>query len=285
MSRISSALGLVAVSMALLSCSGSGGNLGQQVIPSIAGSWEFIATSSTNGIATGIEVSLKEGQSLVDGIEQPNGTISASSAQMSFVTIDPTTGDATSFGGSCPTTQDPSNSLTGSISALGGPFNFTYTENGNVFSVSATLSGDGKSILNGTYTSTDCSDSGTIAGGVVSKLSGTYAGQLTLPGPSVDMVTATLSENSSGSLTANFALTGADNTTLTMTGPVTGNAFSIQGTFQGQVVTYFGYYELTYDCLDQAVDLQSLYLVNAADSTQTGYTLTAPLSQSCPAKL
>jgi hypothetical protein len=282
MNRIASALELVVLSVALLSCSGSN-HLGQQVIPNIAGSWEFIATSSTNGTQTGIEVALKEGQILVGGNQQPNGSISASSTQISFVTIDPKSGTVISFGGSCPATQDPLNSLAGSISTLGGPFNFTYTENGNVFNVTASLSGDGQSIVNGIYTSTDCSDSGTIAGGVVPKLSGMYSGQMTLPGPSVDTATATLSASSSATLTANFALTGTDNTSLTMTGPLTGNAFSIQGTYKGQAVTYYGYYELTYDCLNQLVDLPTLYLVNAADQSQAGSLLTRPLSQACPA--
>jgi hypothetical protein len=284
MSRIIFALGLVLVSLALISCSGSGNNnIGQQVIPNIAGSWEFIAVSSSNGTETGIEVALKEGQSLVGGIEQPDGTVSASSTQIAFVTIDPTSGNATSFGGPCPATQNPSNSLTGSVSALGGAFNFSSTENGNVLNVTATLSGDGQSVIDGTYTSTDCSDSGTIVGHIVPKLSGTYVGQMTLPGSSVDTATATLTQ-SSGTLTANLSLTGVDNTSFTMTGPVTGNAFSIQGTFRGQIVTYYGYYELTYDCLNQLVDLPTLYLVNAADQSQPGDLLTRPLTSSCPAR-
>jgi hypothetical protein len=283
MNRIVSLLGLVVLSVALLSCSGSGNNQAPQVIPSIAGSWELIANSSTNGTETGIELALKQGQSLVGGVEQPNGSISASSSQIAFVTIDPTTGNAISFGGSCTPTENSSNSFTGTISSLGGPFNFTYTEDGNLFNVTATLSADGQSILNGTYTSTDCADSGTISGTVVPGLSGTYAGQVTLPGPSVDTSTATLSE-SAETLTANLALTGANNTNLTLTGPVTGKSFSIQGTFQGQVVTYLGYYEITYDCLDQLYDLPTLYLVNAQDPSQPGDLLTLPLSQSCPAK-
>jgi hypothetical protein len=89
---------------------------------------------------------------------------------------------------------------------------------------------------------------------------------------------------SAETLTANLALTGANNTNLTLTGPVTGKSFSIQGTFQGLVVTYLGYYEITYDCLDQLYDLPTLYLVNAQDPSQPGDLLTLPLSQSCPAK-
>jgi hypothetical protein len=281
MNRMISALGLLLLALELLSCSSNSGKQGGQVIPNIAGSWEFIATSNANGTETGIEVALKQGQSLVGGTEQPNGSVSASSNQIVFVAIDPKTGDAVSFGGSCPATQNPSNSLSGSITQLGAPFNFTYVENGNTFTVTATLSGDGQSILNGTYSSTDCSDSGTISGAVVAKLSGIYTGQLTLPGPSVNTATATLSE-SSGTLTANLALTGPSTTSLTMSGPVTGNAFSMQGTFQGQVVTYYGYYELTYNCMDQLNDLPTLYLVNAADSSQAGDTLTLQMLQPCP---
>jgi hypothetical protein len=283
MNRMISALGLLLLALELLSCSSNSTKQGGQVTPNIAGSWEFIATSNTNGTETGIEVALKQGQSLVGGIEQPNGNISASSNQIVFVTLNQQSGDAVSFGGSCPATQNPSNSLSGNITQLGAPFNFTYIENGNTFSVTATLSGDGQSILNGTYSSssTDCSDTGTISGAVVAKLTGIYTGQLTLPGPSVNTATATLSE-SSATLTANLALTGPSATSLTMSGPVTGNAFSIQGTFQGQVVTYNCYYELTYNCMDKLNDLPTLYLVNAADPSQTGDTLTLRMLQPCP---
>ncbi len=271
MNRLVSALALIVLSLTLPSCSGSKVS-GEQVIPSIAGSWEFLATSSTNGTETGIEVALNEGQTLVGEVEEPNGSVSASSSQIAFVTINPTSGIVISFGGSCPATQSPSNSLSGNITALGGPFNFSYIENGNVFNVTATLSGDGQSILNGSYASTDCSDVGSISGNVVPKLSGIYTGRMTLPGPSVDTATATVNE-SSGTLAANFALTGADNTSLTMSGPVTGNAFLIQGTFQGQVVTYYGYYEAT---------KSSLYLVNASDLSQPGDTLTLQVTQARP---
>jgi hypothetical protein len=80
-------------------------------------------------------------------------------------------------------------------------------------------------------------------------------------------VTATATENSSGLLSLNLALAGTDNTTLTLTGPVTGNAFLLQGTVQGQPVVYSGYYELINN-------IPSLYLVNATDSASPNYVAT-----------
>ena len=82
----------------------------------------------------------------------------------------------------------------------------------------------------------------------------------------------------STTLTLNLLLSGADNASLTLTGPVTGNEFSVQGTYQGQSVSYTGYYEQT----DSAADNQpALYLVNATNSGQPTYagTLTVPQTQ------
>jgi len=43
-----------------------------------------------------------------------------------------------------------------------------------------------------------------------------------------------------------------------MTGPATGNAFLVEGTFQGQPLSYYGYSE-------QISNVAALYFVNAAD--------------------
>ncbi len=259
---------LLLFSAALISCAGNGSHISQQSIPNVAGSWEFIAYSNTPGSnATGIEVALQEGKTLLNGIYTPSGQLSASSAQIAFVTLNTTTGDIVSFGGPCLPTATPSNSLTeGSVSALNAPFNFTLTENGNIFNVTGTLAGDGQSLLNGTYSSPNgsaCTDSGTITGMVVPKVSGTFVGQLTLPDGTADSATATFSE-SSGNLTVNIVVTGTDNTSFTMTGPVTGNAFSVQGTFQGQTVEYYGYNEVV-------KSVQSIYFVNATNPAQPEY--------------
>lgn len=250
----------------LLSCGSSSSTTSMsQVIPNISGPWEFIAVSN-NGPVTGIEVALAEGQTLVNGLEQPDGQISASSTQIGFVSLDPTTLDATGIGGSClPLTT--ANSLgPGSITALGAPIQFTFTENGNVFNVTATLSGDGKSVLNGTYTqqtgnrcTTDTA--GTITGTAVSALTGIFAGQMCSPASttcSTEAVTATVSEHS-GQLTLSLLLSETSgSTSFSATGPATGNAFTVTGVFQGQNVTYYGYYE-------QVNNSPSIYLVNAAD--------------------
>jgi len=162
---------------------------------------------------------------------------------------------------------------------------------GSVFNVTATLSGDGKSILNGTYTpqaGNACSDpGGTITGTQVAKLSGTYAGQMcplasaTCSNPQqdfTDTVTATVAEKSVNTLTLSLALQGTDNTTFTMTGSATGNAFSVTGTFQGQTITYLGYYEQIYDSTLQ-INIPSVYLVNATNPAQPAYVGTLAVPQ------
>jgi hypothetical protein len=275
---------LVALGVVLVSCSGRS-SVPPALMPNISGSWEFIATSTTNpGYSTGIELQLNEGQVLVDGAYVANGQISSSGPQINFVGLTPTGGIV--FGGNCvPASDNTGDSFTGSISGFAGSMNFTYTENGNVFNVTATLDASGQSIDSGTYTAqmgSGCSDSGTIAGKIVPKLSGSYTGELVLPDGTSDTVSATVSENTSAVLTANLVVTGPDNTAFSLSGPVTGNYFSATGTFsvggQAQSATYDGYYELTYDALTEVNDIPSLYIVNATNSTEPAYagTLTVP---------
>jgi hypothetical protein len=270
----------------LLSCGGSKSSISVPPIPGIAGPWEFIAVSNDNNYITGIEVALKESQVLVNGVAQPNGQISANSTQIAFVSLETVSQNlnATGFGGPCGSSALANSSLgPGTVTAPAATMTFSFTENGIVFNVTGTLSGDGQSFLNGTYTQsgTTCPDSGgTITGAVVPKLTGMYAGQVCQPSSSTcsntpDTATATLSESSSGTLTLTLAFTGGPDAgaNLTLTGPATGNAFSVSGTFQGQLVTYYGYYELV-------KNVTSVYLVNATSNTaQPTYAGTLPLYQ------
>jgi hypothetical protein len=279
---------LVAVCGILISCGSNQSSVTGQPIPNIAGPWEFIAFSSA-GTVTGIDVALAEGQVLVNGMQQPDGQITASSAQMAFVSLDPASENATAFGGNCLPVTSVNSLGPGTVTSLDAPMNFTFTENGSVFDVTATLSGDGKSILNGTYSAqaaNACSDpGGTITGAVVSKLAGTYSGQMCPPASSscqtptdfTDNATATVSENSSSVLTLSLVLTGTDNTNFTLSGPVTGNAVTLQGTFQAQTLTYNGYFEPVYNSSLQS-NVPSLYLVNATNPAQPAYvgTLSVP---------
>jgi hypothetical protein len=302
MSRFSLLVPLVALAIVLLSCSGRS-SIPPSPMPNISGSWEFIAASSTTpGYSTGIEAALKEGQVFVNGAYAENGQISASGQQISFVGFiagaRPTSGPTVVFGGNCsPATDITGNSLTGNISGVGGSMDFTYMENGNIFNVTAIVDASGQSVDSGTYTelaaqagqtngacngSSTVLDAGTITGKIVSKLSGTYTGQVCQPlagscNNAEDTATATLSQSGT-TLTVNLLLSGADNTSFSLQGPVTGNAFSVLGTFQGQTLTYYGYYELTYDSIDNAYDIQTLYLVNATNPAQPSYagTLTVP---------
>ena len=287
---------LLSAAFLLASCGRSTSKFAPQPLPNIAGAWEMIAAPATNnGTTTGIEVALKEGQVLNttgSGSYEPDGQISASGTQISFVGLNAAGVNATNlvFGGNCAVagSDTSGNNLTGSVSGVGGSFNFTYNENGNDFSVTATVSSDGKSMM-GTYTSqsgSNCSDgaSGTITGVVVPRLSGTYLGQLCQPlGSSClgaqDVATATLSQKGT-TLTISLALTGADNSTLTLSGPVAGNFFSVQGTFQGQPVAYYGYYQTFLETDNNGVvnDIQNLYLANTASPAQLAGLLTVPLS-------
>jgi len=238
---------------------------------------------------TAIEVALKEGQVLVNGFEQPDGQITASSAQIAFVSAATVSQNlnATGFGGNCLPISSANGLGPGAVTAGNAPISFTFTENGNIFNVTGTLSGDGQSLLNGTYTAESgntCSDpGGTITGAAVPKLTGTYTGQTcpvlsSDPCQSTDNVTATLSESSSGTLTFSLVLSGTDNANFTMTGPVTGNAFTVQGTFQGQLVTFYGYYEQIYNA-QLGANVASLYLVNATAPIQPFYVGTLAVPQ------
>jgi len=258
---------LMGIAAALVACSGRG-SIPQSPLPNIGGAWEFKAVSNADPTTfTGIEVALKAGQVLVNGVEQPNGQVSATGAtQITFLTVDSATG-AVTLGGTCPLSGGGTYGLTGSFASQGGPFDFTYTENGNLFSVTSTLAGDNQSFI-GTYTSSagsDCTDAGTITGTVVPKLTGVYVGHLVLPDGTTDSVTATFSEDSSSNLTLGLVATGADNINFTMTGPVTGNAFLVQGIFQGQSVSYQGYFELT------PTLVPSVYFLNTTNADHPVY--------------
>jgi len=275
--KIVAAMAVLAICGVFLCCGGSSGSSSTtQALPKISGPWEFIAVSSS-GSLTAIDVALQEGSTLVNGSPTPDGQISADSQQIAFLSVADASQsiNATGFGGNClPITL--SNSLgPGSITTQGGTLTFSFTENGNVFSVTGTMSGDDSQLASGTYTAqtgNSCADSGgTITGQTVPKLSGTFTGTMCpLPATScasksdfTDNVTsATLSESSSGAATLTFILTGTDNTTFTMTGPVTGNAFSVTGTFQGQPVIFYGYYQ---QVGHPGSTVGSLYLVNAAN--------------------
>lgn len=264
---------LAVFSLTLVACSNHNATTATPppgLFPSIAGAWEFIATSNQNtSSATGIEVALKEGQVLAAGVEEPNGQVSASgTTQIGFVGLNLATG-AVVFGGNCVASGDGSSSLSGTVSAADGTLSFTYLENGNVFNVSGSLSSDGKS-FNGTYTSaagSACSDSGTITGSAVAKLTGMYTGQLLLPDGTTDSVTATLGESSANVLNLNLLVSGSDNVTFSLSGPVVGNTFLIQGTFESQSVSYEGYSLQVLDPTTQ-ITVPTLYIVNTTNPAQ-----------------
>ena len=283
------ALFALVISLAItVSCAGNSKSITAPPTPNIAGPWEFVTVSQTGtgagvltGVVTGIEVSLSEGQTLVNGLNLPDGSITANSNQISFVSLAPNTLNITEFGGPCQSSPGDS-SLSGSVTSTDSPVQFTFTENGNKFTVSGTLSGDGKTLLNGTYTADTgnactADSGGLITGNMVARITGNFSGHMCALGDTSssclpnDTATATVSESSSNILTLNLILTGVDNTALTLTGPVTGNTFALQGTVQGQIVTYYGYYETVNN-------VPSIYLADATNPASPNYvgTLTIP---------
>jgi len=270
MTRFLPAIVILALAVALVSCSSSSVSApGASATPSVAGTWEFLAVSSNGGGTTGIEVALQEGTVLINGVSEPNGDVSATGVnQIAFVCLN-SAGGVISFGGNCAgqsgvCTTTGVNSLSGTADSIGGPFTFTYSENGNAFSVTGTLGSDGQSFVNGTYeqqTGGACVDSGSVTGLLVPKLTGVYTGKMTLPDGTVDSVTATLSQ-SSGILTVQIIGSTPENVSFNLTGPVTGHAFAVQGQFGGDpAVAYEGYFEVAH---------QSLYFVNTANPAYTG---------------
>ncbi len=266
--------GFALACLALLTSCASSSSPANVISPSnIAGTWEFVASSSTSaGTVTGVEVALTEGQVQVNGITQPDGNISAIGlSQIQFVSLN--TAPLVQFGGNCP--GPGTSSLTGTVTNPGGPVNFTYSENGNLFDVTAVLSNDGGTIT-GTYASeasSACSDSGAILGTKIGKLQGPYNGSFVLPDGTTATVNGLATENSSGVLTLTLT-DAATNSSFSLTGPVMGNAFSVQGTYQGQLYTYYGYYELTHS-------LPTLYMANATNPNALVYagSLVAPPPQ------
>jgi hypothetical protein len=282
MKRVLPAILLSVFAVVLISCSSGTSTTGVVATPSVAGTWEFLAVSSSNvPVTTGIEVALQEGTVLINGMSEPNGDVSATGInQISFVCITSATGDVISFGGNCAgqsgvCSTTGINSLSGTADSIGGPFTFTYSENGNTFAVTGMLGSDGQSFVNGTYTTQTggtCVDSGSVTGLLVPKLTGVYTGNMTLPDGTVDSVTATLSQ-SSGLLTVQIIGSAPESVSFSLSGPVTGHAFAVQGQFAGSpAVAYNGYYEVTHN-------LPSLYFVNSTDSANPAYAGTLTLQQ------
>jgi hypothetical protein len=290
---MSAAIALILMGSFLVGCGSSKSSSSNTLPPpNIAGPWEFVAVAK-NGSVTGVEVALTESQVLVNGVSQASGQLSASGAQIAFVSLATVNGNVniSDFGGSCAATVTSNNGLgPGMVTGFGETVTFSYTANGSVFNVTGTLSGDGSSIVNGTYTAQSgnaCSDNGgQITGTKVSKISGTYQGAMCPLGVSSatcsnaanfsDTATATASESGSTlTVTLNFTAGPDAGTNLTMSGPVTGNAFSVSGTYQGQTVTYYGYYEQVYSSTVGA-SVPSLYFVNSSDPSVSVGTLGVP---------
>jgi hypothetical protein len=285
--KIVALISLFVLTAILIACS-SVSTMPSAPMPNIAGAWEFIAASATTpGYSTGVEVALQEGQVFNNstGAYDETGQISAAATQVAFVGLNYPNGTSKQtivFGGNC-TAANPNagNALGGSIAGFAGAMTFTYAENGNVFDVTGVLGTDGKS-MTGTYTelapaqagengicngTSAVLDQGSIAGTLVSKLSGTFQGQMCEPlditcaAGTNDSATATLSQSGT-SLAVNVVLTGADNAAVTLIGPVAGNFFSVQGTFEGTSISYDGYFQNTFDKADGLYDIPTLYLAS-----------------------
>jgi hypothetical protein len=225
-------------------------------ITSIAGAWEITATSQQQvGYSTLIESNLQ--QTTPTGTVG-TGTITATGADQ-LVLIGQHPSGGLFFGGLCPgpTVED----ITGTLSSV-DTLDLTLTEGAAVYTLTGTVNTSGKSMA-GTYvfTSGTCPDSGTFTGVQVAPLAGTYTGNLNFTNGNSDHATAVLTETMPSNFTIALTLTGADNTTVTLTGLVVGNSFSVQGTLGGQSVSYVGYY---------ARSENAIFLVDASNNTAIG---------------
>jgi hypothetical protein len=225
-------------------------------VTSVAGAWTITAQSQEQvGYSTLIEGNLQ--QTTATGTSG-TGTVTATGAdQLVLIGQHPTGG--LYFGGLCPgATADD---LSGTISSFGS-LSLTLTEGAAIYTLTGTVNSTGTA-MSGTYlfTSGSCPDSGTFSGVQVPILAGTYGGTLNFTNGNQDAATATLNEGVPSSFTVDLTLTGADNTTVTLTGLVVGNAFSVQGTLNGQAVSYYGYY---------AFSQKAIYLVDASSDTPIG---------------
>jgi hypothetical protein len=216
-------------------------------IPQIAGSWEIKMQSVEQpGYSTLIETNM----------QQSSAALSASGGnQIVLIGVHPTGG--LYFGGNC--LPVGTNSFTGTVET-GDTITITLTENATVYALTGTVTGTGNT-MTGTYTFTSgtCHDSGTFVGQQVSEISGTFLGTLDLASASAS-ASAVLAEVP-GSFTETLTLTGADNETDTLTGFVVGNLFSVQGTVEGQSVSYYGYHD---------TDETAVFMVDATSGNLLG---------------
>jgi hypothetical protein len=217
----------------LLGCGGgtSSSTTTTATIPQIAGSWEIKMQSIEQpGYSTLIETNM----------QQSSGTLSASGGnQIMLIGEHPTGG--LYFGGNC--SPVGTNTFTGTVSSSNA-VTITLTENATVYTLTGTVTGTGKT-MTGTYKfqSGTCHDSGTFVGQQVAQISGTYSGTLNLTNAS-DSASAVMAEVPGG-FTETLTLTGVDNETDILTGFVVGSVFSVQGTVEGQSISYYGYYDTT----------------------------------------
>jgi hypothetical protein len=231
-------------------------------LTSIAGPWEIVAKSDQRvGYSTLIEANLQ--QATPTGTVATGAITATGADQLVLIGQHPAGGFF--FGGLCPgaATED----LTGTLSSVNA-LSLTLTEGASIYTITGTVNTTGKSML-GTYTfsSGTCPDSGTLTGVQVPALAGTYSGNLIFPSGHSDHATATLTETSPSSFTVALTLTGDDNTTVTLTGLVVGNVFSVQGMLGAEAVNYYGYYSFS---------SKSIFLVDASSDTLIGSLLIQP---------
>ena len=220
------------VGLVLLFTLGCGGKGNANIVPGptgIAGSYEFVATSTkTPGSTTLIEANLTA-----------NGAQSTASGPSQVQTATYSSG-IWYVNGACPIIT-AGNSVTGTVS--GSNISVMFNEGGNSFTGQGTVSG---TAVTGTYSGSgvNCTDVGTFTGLVVPALSGTYTGTLNFATGS-DQVSATLTEGSGNTLTVQAVLTGTDNGTFTFTGSAVANVLFVTGTVNGNSFSLFGYRDRT----------------------------------------
>ena len=261
---------------------GSGGSGSQSEIASMAGAWDFTATSSSFDSQGGqfmiaVEANLSQdnsGNISASGSVTANGpagnvyqVILAGSALSSVSDVQLDYLGA----GSC-TNDSGARNMTGTINAS-NQVTLTYDDGGSKANITGTYDSSAKT-FSGTFTISDagCTDNGVtgnVSGVVANSVAGSYAGSPV--GSGNDDVTFSLTAGTGNAFTGSG--TDSQNGNFTITGSSVGNGYTVTSTpgGGGSATTFFGYFDPQLGAKGSA--LSAVNVGANADSCPNGATL------------
>lgn len=228
MKRVVLFVSLVALLAVLVGCNALQKAINQlsgNSLPDLSGSWEIVATSTSNpGVVSYVEF---------NGAQQGNGNINA--AAQEFILSN---GAASALGNCLGVVPgNPQGNITATVATdnIQGTFTETSPSQGSAsFSINAPLSGN--TSFSGNYAPVGdvpaaCSDMGTYVATMTSPLNGTYSGTLTYPDGTQEMMNLTATQDSAYNLTVTGnASGGSKDGAISLSGTVTGNLAQLSGT-------------------------------------------------------